>query len=137
MNIGFSLDPIGRVRKIIESWQPVNCHTEKQFENSLMIKLQKELKGIKIQSQYGSGRQKVDIVVNDKIPIEIKKDLKSSSALQRTIGQLEQYLKSWETVILVLCGEVKQDLLADLKEYGKSKEGITTLFDEGVIIVVK
>jgi hypothetical protein len=82
------------------------------------------LKDEKILSQYGSGIQRVDIVVHSKVPIEIKKNLKSNAALQRTIGQLEQYLEDWDYLILVLCGEINSELLKSLKEYVNKKTDI-------------
>lgn len=84
----FTLNPFGRVCQAIESWRPRGCKTEKDYENSLVKKLRKELVNQTIIQQYGSGRQRVDIVVHNKVPIEVKKDLKTTAALQRAIGQL-------------------------------------------------
>lgn len=119
MPISFTLNPFGRVREVIESWRPRGCKTEKDYERSLVKKLQNELVNQNIQQQYGSARQRFDIMVHEKVPIEIKKDLKSTAALQRTIGQLDGYLKDWEGVILVLCGDVSSDLFNDLKKYAE------------------
>jgi len=118
----FTLDPVGRVCEVIESWRPRGCKTEKDYEDSLVKKLRKELVKQTITPQYGSARQRVDIVVHHKVPIEVKKDLKSTAALQRTIGQLNQYLKEWEGIILVLCGDTSSDLFNELKKYAKSQE---------------
>jgi hypothetical protein len=49
MSVGFWLDPFGKVRKVIESWRPRGCATEKEFEASLLRKLKKELKKQKVQ----------------------------------------------------------------------------------------
>lgn len=57
MPISFALNPFGRVCEVIESWKPRGCKTEKDYENSLVKKLEKELVNQKIQRQYGSGRQ--------------------------------------------------------------------------------
>ena len=122
MPLSFTLNPFGRVCEVIESWRPRECKTEKDYENSLVKKLEKELVNQRIQQQYGSGRQRVDIMVHGKVPIEIKKDLKSTATLQRTIGQLNQYLKDWSAIILVLCGDVSGDLFKDLKKYGESQD---------------
>ena len=135
MSWGFTLSPFGTVREIIESWRPKGCTTEKKYEQSLLRKLQKELKEQKIQIQYGSGRQRVDIVVNGKVPIELKKDLKTTSALQRTIGQIDQYLQDWNRLFLVFCGNVAPDLLKNLKKYAKNIE--TEDWDKEIFIIVK
>jgi len=94
-------------------------------------KLQNELVNQTITPQWGSARQRVDIVVHGKVPIEVKKDLKSTAALQRTIGQLNQYLKDWQGVILVLCGDISSDLLNDLKKYAESQ---STLLSQRVYL---
>jgi len=119
MPISFTLNPFGRVCEVIESWRPRGCKTEKDYERSLVKKLQNELVNQNIQQQYGSARQRFDIMVHDKVPIEIKKDLNSTAKLQRAKGQLDGYLKDWEGVILVLCGDVSGDLFNDLKKYAE------------------
>ncbi|MEK6978326.1 MAG: hypothetical protein AABX40_08045 [Candidatus Hydrothermarchaeota archaeon] len=118
----WSLDPFGTVKGVIESWQPKGCTTEKDFEQSLLKELQKKLKKQRIQTQYGLGRQRIDIVVDGKVPIELKKDLKRTSALQRAVGQLEQYLQDWDHLFLVLCGDIEPDLLKTLEKYAGGKE---------------
>jgi len=122
MPISFTLNPFGRVSEVIESWRPRGCKTEKDYERSLVKKLQNELVNQTIQQQYGSARQRVDIMVHGKVPIEIKKDLKSTAVLQTTKGQLDGYLKAWQGVILVLCGDIQADLFKELKKYGESQD---------------
>lgn len=123
MVIFFSTGVFAEVRRVIKSWKPRGCKTEKDYEKSLRQKLEKELKNRKIQRQFGAARQRVDIVVDGKVPIEIKKDLNSTAALQRTIGQLDQYLEDWPGVFLVLCGETDRDMLGSLQEYTRKKAG--------------
>jgi len=131
MSISFTLNPFGRVCEVIESWRPRGCKTEKDYENSLVKKLEKELVNQNIQQQYGSARQRVDIMVHDKVPIEIKKDLNSTAKLQRAKGQLDGYLKAWQGIILVLCGDTAGDLFNDLKKYAKSQ---STLLSQRVYL---
>jgi hypothetical protein len=135
MSLGFFIDAFGSVCESIKEWEPTDCVTEKNYENSLLVELQHKFNNKTIISQYGSGKQRVDIVVHDKVPIELKKDLKSNAVLQRTIGQIEQYLKEWECLVLVLCGDVKEDLLRLLKEHVKDKTDI--MGDVRVRIIVK
>lgn len=137
MSWGFTLDPFGTVKEIIESWQPINCNTEKDFEESLSKELENKLKNQKIQKQYGSGRQKFDIVVHNKVPIELKKDIKSTSALQRTIGQLELYLKDWDKLFLVICGHIEHDIRQDLEKYIEDNLDDVGLFEERIILIIK
>jgi hypothetical protein len=63
-------------------------------------------------------------MVHGKVPIEVKKDLKTTAAFQRTVGQLNQYLEDFEGIILVLCGDVSRDLLKDLETYAKSHDNV-------------
>ena len=121
MPTSFTLNPFGRVCEVIESWRPRGCKTEKDYENSLVKKLEKELVKQTIIPQWASGRQRFDIMVDNKVPIEVKKDLKSTAALQRAIGQLDGYLKDWERVILVLCGDTPRDICKDLKKYAERR----------------
>lgn len=139
VSLGFTLDPIGTVREIIDNWNPEDYATEKEFEDSLLEEFQKKLKNQVIYSQYGSGLQRVDIVIDKKVPIELKKDLTSTAVLQRTIGQLDQYLKDWRTVFLVLCGDVSHDLLKHLEKYVKdSRSGLLlSTSEKGVYLIVK
>jgi hypothetical protein len=83
---------------------------------------------------------RVDIVVDDKVPIELKKDITSTADLERTIGQLEMYLHKghWKGVFLVLCGDIENSHLKSLEKYAKSKEDITDIFaDTGIFIIKK
>jgi len=137
MGWGFTLDPFGTVLEVIESWQPKGCKTEKNYEESLLQKLRRELKNQIIQTQYGSGRQRIDIVVHKKVPIELKKDLKSTASYQRLIGQLEEYLQDWDHIILVLCGIIKLDLIKSFKKYIDRKEESYPLGEKEVTIIVK
>jgi hypothetical protein len=135
MSVSYFLDAYGTVADIIKQWQPSECITERDFEKSLANELQAKLKGKKIITQYGSGKQKVDIVVQDKVPIEIKKDIKSNAVLQRLIGQAEQYLVNWEYLVLVVCGEISPDYLTMLEDYAKTKTDF--MGDNRIYVILK
>jgi hypothetical protein len=91
MDIGFTWDSMGEVGKIIRAWKPKGCKTEKDYENSLVNVLREKMPDVNIVSQYGSGTQKIDIVAGRTVAIELKKDLKTTGAYQRLIGQLHGY----------------------------------------------
>lgn len=135
MTWGFTLDPFDTVKEIIEAWDASKCTTERQCEQSLARELQNALVNQKIERQYGSGRQRIDILVDDKVPIEMKYDLVSASVLQRLIGQLELYLKKWDQVVLVLCGKISLNMLKDLRKYCNDKTVFPLI--ETVHIVIK
>ena len=135
MALGFTLDPFDTVKEKVEAWDASKCTTEKQCEQSLAKALGKALVNQKIEKQYGSGRQRVDILVGDKVPIEMKYNLIKASVLQRLIGQLELYLKKWDHVILVLCGKISSNMLKDLRQYCSNKDMVPIY--EAVHIVIK
>lgn len=139
--LGFWWDAQGRVKRIIEDWQVVSCDNEKDCELSLYNELIVRLpETVKIQKQYGSGRQKIDLAVDDKIAIELKYNLTSTSAYHRAIGQLEDLLKNkhWEYVFLVICGSINDDMLRDLNIYAdKYNSGILPTDSERLIIIKK
>ncbi len=124
MPLSFRLYPFERVGEAIESWRPRNCSTERDYENSLARKFQRDLVNQRIDQQYGSGRQRVDIVVDGRVPVELKKDISSNADLHRTIGQLDQYEKTWKGAILVLCGEAPRHVLHELRDYAKKHTNI-------------
>lgn len=135
MSVSYFLDACGTVATIIKQWNPGECTTEKEFEKSLVKELQEKLKGKKIITQYGSGKQKVDIVVQDELPIEIKKDITSNAVLQRLLGQIEQYLVNWKYLLLVVCGDISPDYLVMLEAYAKTKTDF--MGDNRIYIIIK
>lgn len=83
--------------------------TEKEYENSLLAFLQKQLPGLRIYPQGGKGLQKADIVIergSAKDVIEVKKGLSSNNTYQRLIGQIQDYSRVQEgRVFVVICGD--------------------------------
>ncbi|TET40604.1 MAG: hypothetical protein E3J65_00690 [Dehalococcoidia bacterium] len=122
----FGPNPFEEVWTVIKSWKPRGCKTEKAYEKSLQRELEKKLKNRTIQSQYGAARQRVDICVDGKVPIELKHNLRSTADYQKTKGQLDDYLKKWDGVFLVLCGETDPDILKSLQEYARKRASALT-----------
>lgn len=118
----FFTSPAEKVDRLLEKWEPEReCKTEKQFEKSLAEFLRKECPKYKVQQQYGVGRDKIDIVVQDKVAIEIKNKFKTKSEFQRLIGQIEYYSKNFEKLFIVICGDADHDLLREVKKYVETK----------------
>lgn len=95
----------------LSSWQPQNCRLEHEFQNSLFRHLKRTLKGVEIELERPIGdpsvhnKGRADIVINDTILIEMKRD-SSAGAIQRAKGQIMQYSHIWKDkgpVILLLC----------------------------------
>jgi hypothetical protein len=109
---------------LISKWQPKNCKTEKDFEKSLYDYLHRELGDLQITRQYARGRIRSDLVVADKVIIELKTNLDTTSKLQRLIGQLNGY-ESWEgRVIVLLTGKTDPNLRKELDRFVKKYEPV-------------
>ena len=110
-------DPVSMIISLIEEWKPTKCKTEKAYEKSLYSFLHKKLEDIQITRQYARGRIRADLVVGDKVIIELKNNLNSTTKYQRLIGQISEY-KEWEGhIIILLTGETDPNLKKQLKMY--------------------
>lgn len=136
--LGFTLDPFGTVNEVIKSWQPKGCKEELDYRDSLYKEIQEKLKDQKVQKEYGRGRQRWDLVVEDKVPIELKmgKKLKNISELHRLIGQMEGYQKHTKSFFLVICGDMPSDVHKDLEKYTNNKNE-DEWFESGIKIILK
>ena len=116
--IRFNLwDSVGTVVTLINRWSPGKCNTEKDYEQSFLRFLNKEIPEIKITPQFALGRSKADLLIGNKIIVEIKKDLMTTSKYNRLIGQLIRY-KEWDRqVIVLLVGKTAPDLKLDLEKF--------------------
>ncbi|HTU33560.1 MAG TPA: hypothetical protein VMF66_07130 [Candidatus Acidoferrum sp.] len=79
------------VMKLVDDWHPRKCETEKDFEVSLHRHLERNLPHANVIKQYAAGRVKGDIVIDDRVLVEIKDSLESTGQLQRLLGQLDIY----------------------------------------------
>lgn len=95
----------------LRAWQPGNCRNEYEYQDKLYRHLKKALPGHEIETEYPIGdkehgnKGRADIVIDDIILIEMKKDT-STGAVQRAQGQIGQYSGIWANrgpVILLLC----------------------------------
>jgi len=95
----------------IQNWNPRQADYEYEYQDRLYRHLRKHLPDASIEMEYPIGenylgsRGRADIVVNDTILIEMKRD-SSAGAIQRAKGQIAQYSEIWKDkgpVILLLC----------------------------------
>ncbi len=133
-----ALDSVGAVAGIIEKWAPTGCKTEKQYENSLYLVLHAELGDVQVTKQYAKGRIHADLVVDDKVIIELKHNLDSTAKFQRLVGQVESY-KEWNgRVIILLTGTTEPNLRKQLDRHVETlNEGWIFLSGGKVNIVQK
>lgn len=121
-NIKYNFDSIDYIKNLIMKWEPIDCKTEKDFENSLYNFLHLNLSKAQITKQYAKGRIKADIVIDEKYIIELKNKLISRSNYQRLIGQLIEY-KEWEgSIIVLLIGETDQNFIKEIKSFLKKED---------------
>lgn len=95
----------------LSTWNPKNCYYEYEFQDKLCNYLRKKMPEAIIESEKPIGsvsignKGRADIVINDTILIEMKRD-SSAGAIQRANGQINQYTQIWKDkgpVILLLC----------------------------------
>ena len=124
-SFGTSLDDI---KKAVRSWRPGDAKTEKQCRDSLAQLLEKRFPKADVIKEYGRGRLRVDVYVKfgqglsrawhgeHQCFIEVKYGLRSRSALQRAIGQLDQYMREKALpCVFVVCGAQDRNTLRDLE----------------------
>jgi hypothetical protein len=95
----------------LKDWKPEACKHEYEFQDKLFRHLKKSMPEATIELEYPIGSKergnkgRADVVINDTILIEMKKD-SSAGAIQRAKGQILQYSEIWRNkgpVILLLC----------------------------------
>lgn len=108
------------VEGLIGKWRPKGCTTEKDYERSLYDFLHEKLPDIQVTKQYAIGRVKADIVVGNKVIIELKNNLQSPSDYNRLVGQLTAY-KNWSGgVIVILCGATDKNIAKEVEKFAKT-----------------
>lgn len=95
----------------LHNWNPRNSRHEYVYQDWLYRHLRKSLPGAVVELEYPIGdailgsNGRADIVINDTILIELKRD-SSAGAVQRAKGQILQYSETWGyrgPVVLLLC----------------------------------
>ena len=124
---------------LIEKWKPGKLKTEKSFEKSLYEYLHDNLKELQVTRQYAKGRIRADLAIEDKVFIELKRNLNTTSNYQRLISQISEY-KNWNgDVIIVLLGKTEPNLKKQLIQYLKN-EGLNSSIlpgDTEIVVIEK
>ncbi len=111
------------IASAIKSWRPDDCSNEWDYELSLYNFLHERFSEIQVTKQFANGRVRADLVVEDRILIELKNHLDETAKFHRLIGQLESY-RSWDGyVFVVLCGRTDRNLFKELKRHMKRLNG--------------
>lgn len=112
-NLWFRLiGPVDVVCDRILEWAPDDATNEARIEESLHAHLVRRLKWLDVRRQFPHDRVRADILVNEEVAIEIKRNLVTTAELHRLIGQLDTYARWGVRMVVVLVGEVDPDLKA-------------------------
>jgi hypothetical protein len=129
-------DSLGAVADLVNDWKAFRCKTEKDYERSLYTFLHKSLDGIQVTKQFANGRVRADLVVGNKVMIELKVNLDSTGTYQRLIGQLEDY-QDWKgDIVIVLLGRTDPNLRKKLDGQVAKRSGFLA-FDQQLRVVQK
>ena len=116
-NLCFDLmGPVESVCDLISEWKPIDTSSETKIEESLHAHLAKRLKRHDVRRQFRHDRVTADILINEKLAIEIKLNLTKTAEFRRLIGQLDCYANWCVRMIVLLVGEVDIDLKRRLEE---------------------
>ena len=110
------MDPVATVSDLIRKWQPTDTSTEAKIEESLHAYLAKRLKWHDVRRQFRHDRVTADILINEKLAIEIKLNLTKKGECDRLIGQLDSYANWGVQMIVLLVGQVDADLKRRVEE---------------------
>ena len=108
------------VLETISNWTPKsNYPTEHKYRDDLITFLRKTINSEPLPPQSAiwgiehsghhfikkeSGRSLADIGIDDEIGIELTRNLRHKSQINRLVGQVVDYLSGYSSVIIVLCG---------------------------------
>jgi hypothetical protein len=110
------MDPVVTVCNLIYEWQPTDISSEIKIEESLYKYLAKELNRYDVRRQFRHDRITADILINEKLAIEIKLNLTRTEDFRRLIGQLDCYANWGVRMIVLLVGKVDADLMRRVEE---------------------
>jgi len=117
-------DLFSRVCRLVEDWQPRKKHkSEAGYRDDLLQYLRDDLNrpdplgfSEKHSIRKESGRHLADIGIDGTVGIELKHNLKTKAETDRLFGQIDDYLKGYDSMIIVLCGKTNEDILDYLEE---------------------
>jgi len=96
----------------IQNWIP---HMRYKTEGEYRIDLNSYLNGLGYHTRMEKGESLADILVNDSVPIEVKKNPRISD-YDRALGQLRRHCKAYGSTIVVICDPKRLDQFNDFFE---------------------
>jgi len=109
---------------LVNKWNPKKKYLkESDYRDDLLNYLRDNINRPDPLGLYGthsirkeSGRHLADIGIDGQIGIELKINLDTKSKADRLYGQIDDYLKGYSKVIVVLCGDSSEEQLDYIKE---------------------
>jgi len=117
-------------------WRPIAQGRPTLAVASLYDILHRELGGVQVTKQFAHGRIRADLVVADRVIVELKVNLDGTAKYQRLIGQLEEYREWKGDIVIVLFGRTDPNLRKKLDEQVEKRRGFL-LFDQQIRVVQK
>ena len=122
------------VLDIVEQWTPKKKYSkEPEYRDDLMEFIRSELKRSQQDILFGTsekhrikkeaGRSHADIEIDRNIGIELKRNLKGKTEMNRLTGQIIDYEGEYICIIVVLCGEVGEETVEELEYQFKQRYG--------------
>jgi hypothetical protein len=119
---------------IVERWIPKKKYSkETEYRDELMEFTRNELKRSqqdilfstpkKHRVKKEAGRSHADIEIDRNIGIELKRNLKGKTEMNRLSGQIIDYEGDYSCIIVVLCGEVSEETVEELEYQFKQRYG--------------
>jgi len=129
----------------LERWQPVAVKTEREYREALLKYLRHWAPQARVESEYRAGGSSVDIYFcwpgllgAREVFVELKRNLVHGYELHRLMGQIESLHLEGRQIIIVVCGEAKESLLARLvNHYGALAQENEIYLGKNVAVIVK
>lgn len=135
------------VRKIVKKWTPKKKYSkETEYRDDLMEFIRRELKQRQQIPLFGAqkhrvkkeaGRAHADIEIDTNIGIELKRNLKGKTEMDRVYGQISEYGREYECIIVVLCGEVREETVEELEYRLEQINNDGEFWDDAKVTVVR
>ena len=119
---------------IVERWIPKKKYSKEiEYRDELAEFIRNELKRRQQDILFGTpkkhrvkkeaGRSHADIEIDRNIGIELKRNLKGKTEMNRLSGQIIDYEEDYSCIIVVLCGEVSEETVEELEYQFRQRYG--------------
>lgn len=105
-------DELREIEDIIKNWSPDKRHNSEEGYQVELSSLLKHKYGLKV--RYEAGATHIDILVNDNIPIELKKN-PNRGDFDRLDGQIMRNIDEYGKLIVVICRLETKELFLEYK----------------------